>query len=293
MVVVIIGILIAIAIPLYLNYKKGANDKSAQSDLRDAVTTLEQCNTDNAQLPDRIGIGLDGARRAHAAAPTSDQHLTAARRDLHARTRRPRHGAAPPAAGGDRQALLLRPARRRLGQDVSDQQLGRRPSSADLLIASTSCTRNCHCPPESPRLRRAVRVPEPAPISLTSPERPERSPTDADPASPPSACSGWPSAPSSTSSSTACRAASRWSSPGSHCPNCGDAVRARHNVPVLGWLMLRGRCADCARADQRALPAGRAGHRRAVRRDHRAARAPRICSRRCRPICSSSPSASR
>jgi len=46
-VVVIIGILISIAIPLYLNYRKGANDKSAASDLRNAVTTLEQCNTDN------------------------------------------------------------------------------------------------------------------------------------------------------------------------------------------------------------------------------------------------------
>ena len=34
--------------------------------------------------------------------------------------------------------------------------------------------------------------------------------------------------------------------PGSHCPTCHSEVRARHNVPVLGWLMLRGRCADCA-----------------------------------------------
>lgn len=33
--------------------------------------------------------------------------------------------------------------------------------------------------------------------------------------------------------------------PGSHCPQCGAAVRNRHNVPVLGWLLLRGRCADC------------------------------------------------
>jgi leader peptidase (prepilin peptidase)/N-methyltransferase len=33
--------------------------------------------------------------------------------------------------------------------------------------------------------------------------------------------------------------------PGSHCPHCGIAVRNRHNVPVLGWLLLRGRCADC------------------------------------------------
>jgi leader peptidase (prepilin peptidase)/N-methyltransferase len=34
--------------------------------------------------------------------------------------------------------------------------------------------------------------------------------------------------------------------PGSHCPQCGHAVRNRHNVPVLGWLLLRGRCADCS-----------------------------------------------
>lgn len=50
-VVVIIGILIAIAIPVYLNYQKGANDKAAQSDLRNAINTLEQCNTDNSKYP--------------------------------------------------------------------------------------------------------------------------------------------------------------------------------------------------------------------------------------------------
>lgn len=33
--------------------------------------------------------------------------------------------------------------------------------------------------------------------------------------------------------------------PGSHCPECGHPIRARHNIPVLGWLVLRGRCADC------------------------------------------------
>ena len=46
-VVVIIGILIAIAIPLYLNYQKGAHDKAAQSDLRAAVSAFEQCYTEN------------------------------------------------------------------------------------------------------------------------------------------------------------------------------------------------------------------------------------------------------
>jgi leader peptidase (prepilin peptidase)/N-methyltransferase len=34
-------------------------------------------------------------------------------------------------------------------------------------------------------------------------------------------------------------------SPGSHCPSCGAPVRTRDNVPVLSWLLLRGRCRDC------------------------------------------------
>lgn len=34
--------------------------------------------------------------------------------------------------------------------------------------------------------------------------------------------------------------------PGSHCPECESAIRARHNIPLLGWIVLRGRCADCA-----------------------------------------------
>nr|BFE65799.1 A24 family peptidase [Dactylosporangium thailandense] len=33
--------------------------------------------------------------------------------------------------------------------------------------------------------------------------------------------------------------------PASHCPQCTNPVRPWHNVPVLGWLALRGRCADC------------------------------------------------
>ena len=34
--------------------------------------------------------------------------------------------------------------------------------------------------------------------------------------------------------------------PPSACPACGAAVRPRDNVPVLSWLLLRGRCRDCA-----------------------------------------------
>jgi type IV pilus assembly protein PilA len=47
-VVVIIGVLVAIAIPVYLNYTKGAANKATQSDVRNAVITVEQCYADNA-----------------------------------------------------------------------------------------------------------------------------------------------------------------------------------------------------------------------------------------------------
>jgi type IV pilus assembly protein PilA len=49
-VVVIIGVLIAIAIPLYLNYRKGAENKSAASDLRGAISVIEQCYGDSPTL---------------------------------------------------------------------------------------------------------------------------------------------------------------------------------------------------------------------------------------------------
>jgi type IV pilus assembly protein PilA len=46
-VVVIIGVLVAIAVPVYLNYRKGAADKSAQSDVRGAISAVEQYYTEN------------------------------------------------------------------------------------------------------------------------------------------------------------------------------------------------------------------------------------------------------
>lgn len=35
-------------------------------------------------------------------------------------------------------------------------------------------------------------------------------------------------------------------SPPSRCPRCGAGIKPWHNLPVLGWLLLRGRCAQCA-----------------------------------------------
>jgi len=42
--------------------------------------------------------------------------------------------------------------------------------------------------------------------------------------------------------------------PRSRCPECGTQIRARDNVPVLGWLLLRGRCRDCGAPISRRYP---------------------------------------
>jgi leader peptidase (prepilin peptidase)/N-methyltransferase len=34
-------------------------------------------------------------------------------------------------------------------------------------------------------------------------------------------------------------------SPGSRCPECGSSIKAYDNVPVLSWIVLRGKCRNC------------------------------------------------
>jgi leader peptidase (prepilin peptidase)/N-methyltransferase len=33
--------------------------------------------------------------------------------------------------------------------------------------------------------------------------------------------------------------------PRSRCPGCGGAIRASQNIPLLSWILLRGKCANC------------------------------------------------
>ena len=33
--------------------------------------------------------------------------------------------------------------------------------------------------------------------------------------------------------------------PRSQCPGCGTAIKPWHNIPIISWLTLRGRCAQC------------------------------------------------
>ncbi|WP_455871774.1 prepilin peptidase [Serratia proteamaculans] len=42
--------------------------------------------------------------------------------------------------------------------------------------------------------------------------------------------------------------------PASHCPHCKQPIKVRHNIPLLGWLLLRGRCVGCRQAISRQYP---------------------------------------
>ncbi|PKB91361.1 hypothetical protein A8A01_01155 [Ewingella americana] len=42
--------------------------------------------------------------------------------------------------------------------------------------------------------------------------------------------------------------------PASHCPHCKQPIKARHNIPLVGWLLLCGRCAGCRQAISRRYP---------------------------------------
>lgn len=43
-------------------------------------------------------------------------------------------------------------------------------------------------------------------------------------------------------------------SPPSHCPSCQVRIRARDNIPIVSWLVLRGRCRSCGEAISRRYP---------------------------------------
>ena len=43
--------------------------------------------------------------------------------------------------------------------------------------------------------------------------------------------------------------------PRSRCPSCGTPIRARDNVPLVSWILLRGRCHACSASIPGAYPA--------------------------------------
>ncbi|GAA2641514.1 prepilin-type N-terminal cleavage/methylation domain-containing protein [Paractinoplanes durhamensis] len=76
-VVVIIGVLVAIAVPVYLNYRKGAADKSAQSDVRGGVSAVEQFYTDHGNTyPTTAKSAVSTALTLAISGDTSTQTIT-------------------------------------------------------------------------------------------------------------------------------------------------------------------------------------------------------------------------
>ncbi len=53
------------------------------------------------------------------------------------------------------------------------------------------------------------------------------------------------------------------STPRSACPHCKAPIKAWQNIPVVSWLVLRGRCASC-KPNLGPLSLGRAGDRRCL-----------------------------
>ena len=43
-------------------------------------------------------------------------------------------------------------------------------------------------------------------------------------------------------------------SPGSMCPSCGTEIAAYDNIPVLSWLILRGKCRHCGHPSSARYP---------------------------------------
>jgi type IV pilus assembly protein PilA len=75
-VVVIIGVLVAIAVPVYLNYRQGAADKSAQSDVRGAISAIEQYYTDNGNAYPTPAFAGDNTAGATPTVPVGSQKIT-------------------------------------------------------------------------------------------------------------------------------------------------------------------------------------------------------------------------
>ena len=62
-VIIIIGILLAIAVPSYLSFRDRANDKAAQANVRAAVPAVEAYNADNIKTG--ASRGYDGMTSAN------------------------------------------------------------------------------------------------------------------------------------------------------------------------------------------------------------------------------------
>jgi len=68
-VIVILGILIAIAVPAYLSFKSSAQDAASKSNVRSAVPAAEQININNGSYANMSGATLRSGTGSYAGTP--------------------------------------------------------------------------------------------------------------------------------------------------------------------------------------------------------------------------------
>ena len=151
---------------------------------------------------------------------------------------------------GDRPLLHRRPLRLRR---AARHPAGERRDRAEVPRGGGHHRR--HRLHQGLQLRRPAAVPgaaallRPGPVGLARPARDPRPSTapssdDRTPSRSPSSAA-WSPAASSASSPTACRVGRSIVGPARSATRCGAQIAAYDNVPVLSWLLLRGRCRNC------------------------------------------------
>jgi type IV pilus assembly protein PilA len=76
-VLIIIGVLLAIAIPSYLGFQKKAQQTAAQADVREAIPDAEAFYSDQTPSPTYTGLGLAGLKTYDAGLSTAIQTASA------------------------------------------------------------------------------------------------------------------------------------------------------------------------------------------------------------------------
>ena len=265
-VILIIGILAALALPTFLGQRQKAQNSSAQSDARNMVSHVESCYTDTQSYincDSELELGQTGLAWG----------------------------------AGDQQVLVLQPGdRRRLRHQRKVQERGctftitKAPRAAAFAPRARPAAAAARVPAVSPSPRRACDkvgpsgppfvVPRPAQpwSSFRAPCRYRERPGAAAP-HPHSSPEEGPSCPWSCCQPpprshhrpflnvVAYRLPLRESlaDAGPHCPSCDAPVKAYDNIPLLSWLLLRGRCRSCKFGDHATHRSSRGSRRSSSR----------------------------
>ena len=136
-VIIILGILLAIAVPSYLSFRDRANNSAAKANVRAAIPAIEAYNADNTGTGNSAGYA---GMTVSALRDTYDSELVTTKLDV-LRTHRPRSPTAsrapsvarPGARTGRRQSSRTSPAKQQ-SLEISKGAGRRRPSSSGVRV---------------------------------------------------------------------------------------------------------------------------------------------------------------